>query len=522
MDAERGEAKVSKGDYTKTSHSHGDVAEEVGGGVDNIEVYRVNDSGGLELVHREDYDVVYCDETKDNCPTDDTEAEECTAESMEVDMEEKSSKDATQEQPTLLIVHNNEYKRTQSSSHLDDASSTSDSTTSESPAQTFYTADNPLNHKLSAETSIAQTLTRALVQRTAGYESIRRNFGLDEEEKDERMKRKHKEKKKAAAAAAAGGANASTTEATSSAALGSKDKKEPQPTKNSDLSSLEEDDDDDQDTLQPKGHKLLSNLLSYTADITDGDDHQTLMKLTKMRIWQDDHISPEMQGVNLDDWEEGIDWEGGIDSDVERKNEENYTTEEKEPYNADTADCTPDFQLVKIEGGHPKRHKRTSQNQQYRDPIEILFEPRNPRLEALDLCATVDWEGACSESDDNNYEPPNVPLILQSSMAGKSIASLLAPLPSSRPLPFESQPSYQQRYDRELSSEITSTAELAQSNIPGANEALERYKEMRQRKREQMAKDKQNRVTEVMSSLSLTGTGRRITSSLMGPGGAER
>ena len=34
-----------------------------------------------------------------------------------------------------------------------------------------------------------------------------------------------------------------------------------------------------------------------------------------------------------------------------------------------------------------------------------------------------------------------------------------------------------------------------------------------------MAKDKQSRVTEVMSALSLTGTGRRITSSLMGPGG---
>ena len=37
-----------------------------------------------------------------------------------------------------------------------------------------------------------------------------------------------------------------------------------------------------------------------------------------------------------------------------------------------------------------------------------------------------------------------------------------------------------------------------------------------------MAKDKQSRVTEVLSSLSITGTGRRITSSLMGPGGAER
>jgi hypothetical protein len=74
-----------------------------------------------------------------------------------------------------------------------------------------------------------------------------------------------------------------------------------------------------------------------------------------------------------------------------------------------------------------------------------------------------------------------------------------------------------------MASEITSTAEITRPGVGfGGNQALEKYKEARQRKREQMAKDKQNRVTEVMSALSLTGTGRRITSSLMGPGGAER
>jgi hypothetical protein len=228
-----------------------------------------------------------------------------------------------------------------------------------------------------------------------------------------------------------------------------------------------------------------------------------------------------MVGVNLENWEDQIDWEGGVSSD-----DDNDTTAKantvgstvKESYNEETADCTPDFRY-EPEGGYPKRLKRTQQNPLYsEDPIQILYEPRNPRLEALDLCTAVDWEGACSDSDEE-YPRPNVPLILQSSMAGKSIASLLAPLPSSRPLPFESHPNYQQRYDAELSSEMT-VAEL-QSNIPGGSEALERYKEMRQKKREQMAKDKQSRVTEVMSALSLTGTGRRITSSLMGPGGAE-
>ena len=69
-----------------------------------------------------------------------------------------------------------------------------------------------------------------------------------------------------------------------------------------------------------------------------------------------------------------------------------------------------------------------------------------------------------------------------------------------------------------MNGNITSTGEVL-STKHSSKKDIERYKEARQRKREQMAKDKQSRVTEVMSALSLTGTGRRITSSLMGPGG---
>jgi hypothetical protein len=472
----------------------------------NIDVYRLNDAGGLELVPHEDYDVVYLDEEGESENDEKQQPEEndkqpqpedkMEGEEMEVD------NDDTQpgEQPTLYIIHKDPPTSMQHTSDQDDATSTSDSTTSESP-QSFYT-QNPLDDRLTEESSVAQTLTRVLVQRTAGYDSIRRNFGLDEEEMEERLK-----KKKAAAAGSAGSGVAS-----------SKDNKKVSLAVKDDV-TVEEDEDEEKDIAHSKWHKLLSSILSSTHNITDGDDPQTLMKLTKMRIWQEENISPDMQGVNLENWEDGIDWEGGVNSDEEEGNATKNASSDDTPYNPETADCTPDFRPAEPEGGHPKRLKRTTPYVE--DPIQILYEQRNPRLDALDLCETVDWEGACSDSDED-YEPPNVPLILQSSMAGKSIASLLAPLPSSRPLPFEAHPSYQQRYDRELSSEITSTADLAQSNIPGAKEALERYKEMRQKKREQMAKDKQNRVTEVMSSLSLTGTGRRITSSLMGPGGAER
>ena len=472
---------------------------------EGVDVYRVNEEGGLELIPQEDYDVVYLDQDVEGSwdkklyeKMADGEAKEGEVQdedAMEVDDTENNSNAATVDDQMLYIIHKHPQISIQSPTHQDDASSTSDSTTSEPTS--FYTA-NPSNRKISTETAMAQTLTRALVQRTQGFDSIRRNFGLDEEEREEKNRRKKDKQKKVGA--------------TSSSGLGvSKDKKDASP-----LAATDDEDDEEPKQQISKGHKLISSILS-TANIQDGDDPETLARLSKMRRWHEEHIDPEMVGINLENWEDQIDWEGGVSSDEEE--DKKQAAVPKESYNPETADCTPDFQPAEPEGGNPKRLKRMPQHQLYSDdPIQILYEPRNPRLDALDLCAAVDWEGACSDSDEE-YERPNIPLILQSSMAGKSIASLMAPLASSRPLPFEAHPNYQQRYDNEYTSELTA-AEL-QSNIPGGSEALERYKEMRQKKREQMAKDKQSRVTEVMSALSLTGTGRRITSSLMGPGGAE-
>jgi hypothetical protein len=273
-----------------------------------------------------------------------------------------------------------------------------------------------------------------------------------------------------------------------------------------------------------------------------------------MREWQERHIEPCMQGVALENWEDGIDWEGGVDSSDDEVDDIAHHGRNKEGGNAigkgssaamevdqDSAnndgattkavnvpneDCTEDFIPPVPFGGHTKRPKRmVLRLPHYEDPMQLLYEPRNPRLEALDLSTAVNWQGAYSDSDDYNSsdeESVHVPLILHSSIAGQSVATLLAPNPMSRPLPFDSHPNYLQRYEREMASEITSTADLAKPGGFGENQALEKYKEARQRKREQMAKDKQSRVTEVMSALSLTGTGRRITSSLMGPGGAER
>lgn len=465
--------KHKKGNRSLTSNDEFQTSNE-----NNVDVYRMDESGELELIPREDYDVVYEEGEEDDGDKSDTKADENTTsesdkaevdEAMDVEAEGDATNVGTQDEVLYIVQKDPQVSMHQGTSHEDDDASTSDSTKSNTPAHLSYKIDNPLNRKISVETSMAQTLTRVLVQRTEGYESIRRNFGLDEEEEAERMKRK-KNKKKPSAGGLSGASG--------------KCKRDNKQAKN-------EGNDEDEEQVERKGHRLLSHLVSSTGTITDGDEPKTLERLSRMRMWQGEHIAPEMMGVNLENWEDQIDWEGGVSSDEEK--EESKTTAEK--------------------------LERMPQQQLYSDdPIQILYEPRNPRLDALDLCAAVNWEGACSDSEEE-YERPNIPLNLTSSMAGKSVASLFAPLASSRPLPFEAHPNYQQRYDSELSSEMTA-AEL-QSNIPGGKEALEKYKEMRQRKREQMAKDKQSRVTEVMSSLSLSGTGRRITSSLMGPGGAE-
>ena len=410
---------------------------------------------------------------------------------------------------------------------------------------------------------MASSIARVLVSRTVGFEKLRPSYDmiLENEEREQKLLLKKKQEKEQHANSIHTKkkllAEAVASSASKTAVGGNKNKK----SSSGGSSSTPEKKNDgalDTMTLERKGRSLLlqSTSFPHANEVFDGDSPQTLHRLTKLRLLQESQIEPCMQGVELENWEDGIDWEGADSGDDvddndhhqgSNKIEEGDTTKTKtrdsasmevdqvntindigtttEKINVPNEDCTEDFIPPVPMGGYSKRPKRMMlRHPHYDDPIQLLYEPRNPRLEALDLSSAVDWHGACSDSDDDEEEESvHVPLILHSSIAGQSVATLLAPNPMSRPLPFDSHPNYLQRYEREIASEITSTADLAkQPGGFGENEALEKYKEARQRKREQMAKDKQSRVTEVMSALSLTGTGRRITSSLMGPGGAER
>lgn len=284
-----------------------------------------------------------------------------------------------------------------------------------------------------------------------------------------------------------------------------------------------------------RSHEVLASL-PHSANIIDGDTTQSVLQLTKMARYQENNIEPRLTSIELDNWEDQIDWEGVVDDsddddiDGAADGDDGDNTMNKGSRDVVGETCTADyFRAPSPCTTRAKRSRRTLPTEYYNaiidDPMILLSEPRNVRLDALDLENAIDWEGANSDPDDDDTTSIHVPLILHSSVAGRSMATLLACDPTNRPLPFELHASYQQRYEREMmSNETPSTpADITKLGFGyGGNVALEKYKESRQRKREQMAKDKQSRVTEVMSSLSLTGTGRRITSSLMGPGGAER
>lgn len=507
---------------------------------ERVSVYKLV-NGGLTLLNEDEYDIVMSGNQNEDVAQHKSSEDGKTNEDEGMDIDSAETDKEDEDETTLYIVrpdrHLNGGGKIQFSSAVPSLQT--------APAENHYNnAGIPMMEENKEEIAAikeashtASTLARALAQRTDGFDELRPKYyhfmNADSNKKEKNVKEQAKEqasnkkgdkKGKLSTAAAAAAAVSSTSVQSSTAKSGDKSKSA-NGGKGATSSTTAAASDNTTESASSRAvqrqqqynqtQKLIASLnhtSTSSSNIRDGDTPKTILQLTQMRMWQERNIDPSMQGMELDDWEDEIDWEGACDDNDEVDTNGGTVNEEKKEAGDDAFVYKPPVP----EGGYPKRPRRMLPPQ-YEDPVELLYEPRNPRLEALDLISSVDWEGATSDTNDDD-DSVNVPLILQSSIAGKSVASLLVPCPTSRPLPFELHPSYQQRYDREMTSEITSTADIGNK----AHEALEKYKEQRQRKREQMAKDKQNRVTEVMSALSLSGTGRRITSSLMGPGGAER
>ena len=591
-------------DVDNNDKSNNTAADKVTEVEENVRVYKMDKSTGqLELLPEDNYDVVYVDNNisnsvdNNNSVDQQNEADKVmdmaveTANAMDIDNDKDEEetcansiqKDDSEEDLIYIVKTPSVYHQQQtdvetppSSSSIDElnnnliSNSTSQLKTTNSQAQ------------INIASSTASNIARTLVSRTTNYNNLRPSYSMllqnelrHIEQQKQRQQRELQKKKDKAKLLSKGGAN--TASGSSSGDKGEKNERKVITTQESVLekaqrlneeqrssklaASMSKDAEKIKDpdntvnnntnnnnsSLIPKSTLLQAKLSpSLTSNIIDGDTSKVISRLTKMRRYQENSVQPNMTHLELDNWENDIDWLGygsfddeeddGDDAVGEKNGGEGKdglkAKEEKDAMETDDeGSCCPDFTFSHLQqpsfkppvpfGGYAKRYKRQTTNNDD-DPLELLLEPRNPRLDALDLISAVNWEGVTSDTDESSSTIIEVPLILQSSIAGQSVATLLAPNPLSRPLPFESHPNYQSRYERELSNDITSTADLSKPGGFGSIEALEKYKAMRQRKREQMAKDKQSRVTEVMSALSLTGTGRRITSSLMGPGGAER
>jgi len=585
---------------------------------ENVRVYKMDKSSGqLELLPEDNYDIVYVDNNNNSMDrVEDKEAAEAdkvmdmaveTANAMDIDNdndkdEEISANDIQDEEEDLIYIVKTPSINHQHRQQTDIETSSSSSSIDELNNNNLISnsTSQPINPQINIASSTASNIVRTLISRTINYNNLRPSYTMllqneqrnIEQQQQRQVRDLQKKKDKAKLLSKGGGANTAnggggeknerkviTTQesvlekaqrlneeqrSSKLAASLAKDAKSISDPDNTVNNNNTNNTNDNNTTPTPIKSTLLqaklSPSLTSNTKIIDGDTSKVISQLTKLRKYQECNIQPIMTHLELDNWENDIDWlgygsfdddeddEDGMDG-VKKENEGkgkikgnskgkksnamdvDITKKEDTATTDDEGSCCPDFTSSNLQqpsfkppvpfGGYAKRHKRhsTTTNE---DPLELLFEPRNPRLDALDLISAVNWEGVTSDTTDDDQSIVEVPLILQSSIAGQSVATLLAPNPTSRPLPFESHPNYQSRYERELSNDITSTADLSKPGGFGSIEALEKYKAMRQRKREQMAKDKQSRVTEVMSALSLTGTGRRITSSLMGPGGAER
>ena len=218
------------------------------------------------------------------------------------------------------------------------------------------------------------------------------------------------------------------------------------------------------------------------------------MRLEKLRRKNDESLPCGLHEVSLGDWESKINWEGVT----------NDTATATGTSGTSTKPVTP-----KITQSLP-------------DPMAILSETYNAHLEAIDFDNLISWDGADAAPGFNeNLAQQMGKLILQDGVAGLSVAAKSGAIAMCNPIPFNQSDVFLRRMELKHTGSVSTTA--AVGSLQKNHAALEKEIKARQQKRAQMAIDKTNRVKGALGKLDLGGgTGRAITSSLMGPGGTER
>ena len=228
----------------------------------------------------------------------------------------------------------------------------------------------------------------------------------------------------------------------------------------------------------------------------DTNSLEERMRLEKLRRKNEDSLPCELHQVQLGDWESKINWEG--------------VTEDTNASKNLTTSAAVGTRMA-LDNTRPLP-----------DPMEILSETFNPSLEAIDLDNLISWDGADASPGFNEQLARKMgKLILQDGVAGLSIATKSGAIATCNPIPFNQSDVYKRRMELKHSGAGSTSANVG--SLQKDHAALEKEIKARQEKRAQMAIDKTNRVKGALGKLDLGGgTGRAITSSLMGPGGTER
>ncbi len=279
------------------------------------------------------------------------------------------------------------------------------------------------------------------------------------------------------------------------------------------------------------GGSGLASLIMKDAN-SDETELRRRLRLEKRRLAMErpgtrSYLPPDLHEVMLGNWESQIDWEGVKVEEVGSSG--GGGSGSSDMTGADAAGSNPLAAGVAIMAEKAKSSSASAltvvrpPRKKLMDPQALLSTPYNPELDSMDFASSVSWLGADAPPGHNTALARSVPLVLERSVAGRSVA-LPAAAPPVRPLPFGATNVFEARYERELSTVASSTA----SSLPGSSfrpdgDKLEAIIKAKQERRQKLATKKSHRIMEAMGTLGLGGgKGRTITSSLMGPGGTER
>lgn len=207
-------------------------------------------------------------------------------------------------------------------------------------------------------------------------------------------------------------------------------------------------------------------------------------RLEQRRKQQEATLPYNLHGIELQEWESKINWEGAS-SDVEQ-----------------------DGETAPTESSYP-------------DPQEILSQPFNTWFEGINLSTLISWEGADAEPGFNEALGKHLrKIVLQDTVAGASVFKTSGALPIPNPRPFNQSEEYKNRMERKNAGITSGPVSSLQTDMIKRNKEIE----ARQKKRAQTEIEKKKRIKDVLGSVGVLdgGTGRAITSSLMGPGGTQR